>query len=66
MRFSNALLGIGVDDYAAVSQAAEAAGFDSVSLSDHIFYPEKLTSKYPYTPDGVPQFSPDESWPDRS
>jgi probable F420-dependent oxidoreductase len=64
MRFSNALLGIEVDDYVPVAQAVEAAGFDSVALSDHIFYPEKLTSKYPYTPDGVPQFSPDESWPD--
>jgi probable F420-dependent oxidoreductase len=64
MRFSNALLGIEVDDYVPVAKAVEAAGFDSVALSDHIFYPEKLTSKYPYTPDGVPQFSPDESWPD--
>jgi probable F420-dependent oxidoreductase len=64
MRFSNSLLGIGVDDYLPVARAVEAAGFDSVALSDHVFYPEKLTSKYPYTPDGVPQFSPDESWPD--
>lgn len=64
MRFSNAMLGVDVDDYVPVAQAIEAAGFDSVALSDHVFYPEKLTSKYPYTPDGTPQFSPDESWPD--
>ena len=64
MRFSNAMLGVEVEDYVPVARAVETAGFDSVALSDHIFYPEKLTSKYPYTPDGVPQFSPDESWPD--
>ena len=32
-----------------MAQAAEAAGFDSVALSDHVVYPEKLDSKYPYT-----------------
>lgn len=64
MKFSNALLGVHTSDYVTVAQAAESAGFESVALSDHIFYPEKLESKYPYTPDGTPQFSPDESWPD--
>lgn len=43
---------------------AEEVGFDSVAVSDHVFYPSYLESKYPYTPDGVPQFSPDENWPD--
>lgn len=64
MKFSNALLGVHTNDYVTVAQAAESAGFESIALSDHIFYPEKLESKYPYTPDGTPQFSPDESWPD--
>ena len=35
-----------------------------MALSDHVFYPEQLESKYPYTPDGKPQFRPEESWPD--
>jgi probable F420-dependent oxidoreductase len=64
MRFSNALLGADPRDYAAIAEAAEAAGFDSVALSDHVFLPEQLESKYPYTPDGKPQFSPDEQWAD--
>ncbi|MCC6227245.1 MAG: TIGR03619 family F420-dependent LLM class oxidoreductase [Microthrixaceae bacterium] len=64
MRFSNSMLGIEVEDYAAIAQAVEAAGFHSVSLSDHIFYPQTLTSRYPYTPDGKPQYDPEESWPD--
>ncbi len=35
-----------------VAQAAEAAGFDSVWLFDHLFTPTNLESKYPYTADG--------------
>jgi probable F420-dependent oxidoreductase len=35
-----------------VAQAAEAAGFDSVWLFDHLFTPTHLESKYPYTADG--------------
>jgi probable F420-dependent oxidoreductase len=64
VKFSNAILGVHTDDYVPVAQAAEAAGFESIALSDHIFYPEKLATPYPYTADGTPQFSPDESWPD--
>ena len=45
-------------------QVAEAAGFDQVSLSDHVFYPDKLDSKYPYTASGEPMFPPDTQWPD--
>jgi probable F420-dependent oxidoreductase len=64
MRFSNAMLGADPRDFAAIAQAAERAGFDSIALSDHVFYPERLESKYPYTPDGKPQFRPEEAWPD--
>ncbi|MHB8463392.1 MAG: TIGR03619 family F420-dependent LLM class oxidoreductase [Acidimicrobiales bacterium] len=35
-----------------VAQAAEAAGFHSVWLFDHLFTPSQLESKYPYTADG--------------
>ena len=64
MRFSNAMLGADPRDFAVIAVAAERAGFDSVALSDHVFYPEQLESKYPYTPDGKPQFRPEEAWPD--
>jgi probable F420-dependent oxidoreductase len=64
VRFSNAMLGADPRDYAAIAVAAEAAGFDSVALSDHVFLPEQLESKYPYTPDGKPQFASDEQWAD--
>ena len=65
MRFSNALLGIEVDDYVPVAEAVEAAGFDvGRARPTTSSTPRSSTSKYPYTPDGVPQFPPDGSWPD--
>ena len=64
MRFFNAMLGTPALDQIEVAQACEDAGFDGVALSDHVFYPQTLESKYPYTPDGTPQFSPDAEWPD--
>lgn len=39
--------------YAAVAQAAEKAGFDFLSVSDHLIVPRDLTSKYPYVENGA-------------
>ncbi|MBS0243019.1 MAG: LLM class F420-dependent oxidoreductase [Proteobacteria bacterium] len=39
--------------YMAVAQAAERAGFDFMSVNDHIIVPAELGSAYPYTPGGV-------------
>ena len=64
MRFFNALIGGKALDHVEIAKACEAAGFDGVALSDHVFHPETLESKYPYTDDGTPMFSPDEEWPD--
>jgi probable F420-dependent oxidoreductase len=64
VRFCQALLGAAPRDWPTVAAAAEAAGFDSVAVSDHVVYPSYLSSKYTYTPDGTPLFSPDEDWPD--
>ena len=52
------------DDWVELTRVAEAAGFDQVSLSDHVFYPDKLGSSYPYTDSGRPIFPPDTPWPD--
>jgi probable F420-dependent oxidoreductase len=41
------------DNYMAVAKAAERAGFDFLSVSDHLIVPGALRSKYPYTPSGV-------------
>ena len=33
-------------------------------VSDHVFYPQTLSSPYPYSPDGKPIWSPSTPWPD--
>jgi probable F420-dependent oxidoreductase len=39
--------------YMAVAQAAEQAGFDFLSVNDHLVVPANLGSSYPYTAGGV-------------
>lgn len=64
MKFCHGLIGAEPRDWSRLARACEAAGFDSVAVSDHVVYPQHLESRYPYTPDGTPLFSPDEDWPD--
>ena len=47
-----------------MAQAAEAAGFERVTVSDHVIQPEKLATPYPYTEDGMPRWPPFTDWPD--
>jgi probable F420-dependent oxidoreductase len=47
-----------------IARTAEELGFDGILLSDHLFFPEKLASKYPYTADGVPGFDAQTPWPE--
>lgn len=57
MKFGLSTLTRGVfstrDSYKAVAQAAERAGFDFLSVSDHLVVPAKLRSRYPYAAGGA-------------
>jgi probable F420-dependent oxidoreductase len=64
MKFCQGMIGSRPEDWPRLARACEAAGFDAVAVSDHVVYPSYLSSKYPYTPDGTPLFSPEEDWPD--
>jgi probable F420-dependent oxidoreductase len=64
MRFSQSLMFADAGQWVELARHAEDAGFHQIALSDHVFYPEKLGSKYPYTPDGKPLFRPETPWPD--
>ena len=64
MRFCQSLMYAAPEQWPALAVAAEAAGFDQLALSDHVFYPEGLESSYPYTDTGRPIFPPDTPWPD--
>jgi probable F420-dependent oxidoreductase len=39
-----------------IARAAEEAGFEGVLLSDHLFFPGRIESRYPYSEDGRPAF----------
>src|ERR1700720_2295087 len=42
--------------YVPLAKAAEAAGYDAMTIPDSIAYPFASDSKYPYTPDGSREF----------
>lgn len=64
MKFALALAFNPLDEWIPLARAAEAASFDAVIVSDHLVYPERLATRYPYTDDGLPRWSPDTDWPD--
>ena len=47
-----------------VAGTCEDSGYHGILVSDHVFYPEKLTSPYPYSPTGAPLWSSSAPWPD--
>ena len=49
------------DSLRKLAHRAEELAFDSVWLIDHIVIPRTVTSVYPYSPDGVSTFDPDQA-----
>jgi probable F420-dependent oxidoreductase len=47
-----------------LAQAAEAAGYTGVTSADHVFFPEQMRSRYPYSPDGSVYWDGTYPWPD--
>src|SRR3954451_20305231 len=56
MRFSYAEAMTNAAYYAPLAQAAEAAGYTSMTVADSLIYPEVSDSKYPYTDTGDREF----------
>jgi alkanesulfonate monooxygenase SsuD/methylene tetrahydromethanopterin reductase-like flavin-dependent oxidoreductase (luciferase family) len=50
--------------YSPMAQAAEAAGFDVILLSDSICYPKVSDSTYPYNADGTREFLENKPFPE--
>lgn len=57
MKFWQALSFTETDQLVPLARACEEAGFHGVFLSDHVFVPGRIESKYPYSPDGKPPFT---------
>src|SRR5690606_20422202 len=47
-----------------LARAAEEAGFDGVWVSDHVVMPREISSRYPFSPDGVMSWEPEAPWVD--
>ena len=56
MRFTYAEAMTDPTYYIPLAQAAEAAGYDAMTIPDSVAYPYESDSKYPYTPDGSREF----------
>src|SRR5216110_2231169 len=59
MKIGVALFRLRPERMAAVARHAEGLGFESVWVPEHLVLPTRITSRYPYAPDGVAPFSPD-------
>ncbi|PJK19860.1 LLM class flavin-dependent oxidoreductase [Mycolicibacterium goodii] len=56
MRFTYAEAMTDPTYYIPLAKAAEAAGYDAMTIPDSVAYPLESDSKYPYTPDGSREF----------
>lgn len=56
MRFSYQIGMCEADHYIPLVQAAEAAGYQGITIPDSICYPQEASSKYPYNADGSREF----------
>src|SRR4051794_37174794 len=56
MRFTYAEALTDAHYYVPLAQAAEAAGYDSITIADSLIYPSEGGDDYPYTQDGTREF----------
>lgn len=62
MRFTYAEAMTQVQYYAPLAQAAEAAGYTSMTVADSLIYPQESDSTYPYTDTGDREFLEDKEF----
>jgi probable F420-dependent oxidoreductase len=59
MKVGISLFRLRPEQLAPVARRAEGLGFESVWVAEHLVFPTRFTSRYPYAPDGVPPIRPD-------
>ncbi|AHH96763.1 TIGR03619 family F420-dependent LLM class oxidoreductase [Kutzneria albida] len=64
MKFTLSIAMSPIDHLVALAKTAEEAGFSSIALPDSLFYSEKVSADYPYTPDGTRFWTADTPWVD--
>jgi probable F420-dependent oxidoreductase len=64
VKFATALAFNDPAHFLELARTADQCGWDWFAVSDHIVFPEKLQSAYPYAKDGKPYWSSSTPWPD--
>ncbi len=64
MKFAAALAFNDPTHFLELARTADECGWDWFALSDHLVFPEKLASAYPYAKDGKPYWTGSTPWPD--
>ena len=66
MRFHQALTFIPTRDALELAKEIDKQGYDGIYVSDHMFFPRDLSSRYTYSTaeDGKPFWEPETEWPD--
>jgi probable F420-dependent oxidoreductase len=66
VRFHQAVAFLETDQLLELARATDELGYAGIYLSDHLFYPRELRSRYTYSPheDGSPIWSAETDWPD--
>ena len=66
MRFHQAVAFLETEQLLELCKACDDMGYAGIYVSDHLFYPRELRSRYTYSPyeDGSPIWSPETDWPD--
>ena len=59
MRWTVAFPMFAADHLVPMARAAEAAGFDTITVPDSVFYPEQVSAEYPYSADGGRFWAPE-------
>jgi len=53
-----------VDQFIEIAKRAEQLGFEGITVPDHLIYPTRIETPYPYTLDGKTWWPDDNPWPD--
>jgi len=64
MKFTLGIAMSPLDQLTELARTAEECGYASIALPDSLFYSEKVSAEYPYTPDGSRMWNEDTPWVD--
>jgi probable F420-dependent oxidoreductase len=64
MKFWAAVAWVDPAQLLGVARCCDEHGYHGILVSDHVFFPEQLSSAYPYSPTGAPLWSSSTPWPD--